>query len=171
MTSLYIANTTKQHHDFVFRRPEQTATTTLPIRAGQQVQVLRDVGTEVVDHVLNQHRKYGIKAADDAAKSKMRGGYVGLIYSVDKPVTEKQMRGTFATNDKVLKEIGKENLKAQVGATAKNIQDQLEERGIPATVGHLEVEMREEVKPGGKEAEVALGVEVARPGKGRRLKE
>jgi L-fucose isomerase-like protein len=166
MSSLFIANTSKQHHDFYFRRPEANQNTMIPIKAGQQVRVLNDVSKDVIDFVINQHRKYGLISGEEAGRT--HGGITGLCYSVDKPVTEKQMRGAFANNDRVMKEIAKDNMATQAAATAAHIQDQLDERGIKADLDHMEVEVSEQVKPGEEAKLEPVQVEVVKPGQERR---
>lgn len=164
--NLFIANTSKSHHDFIFRRPENKQTTMMQIKAGQQVQVLKGVDKDVIDFVLDQHRKYGMISGDEAAKR--HAGYTGLCYSVDKPVSEKQMRGSFENNDRVLKEVAVENFKTQAGATADSIQKQLDETGLDANLGHMEVEISQVLKPGEEAQAAPVQVEVAKAGQSRR---
>jgi hypothetical protein len=166
MSSLFIANTSKQHHDFYFRRPEAKQNTLIPIKAGQQVQVLKEVTSDVVDFVIAQHRKYGLMSAEEAARK--HKGFTGLVYSVDKPAPAKLLLGTFENNDRVLKEVAKENLANQAGATMAKIQDNLQEQGIDANLRHMEVEITEQVKPGEEAKMEDVKIEVAAKGNERR---
>lgn len=166
MTDLYIANTSKQHHDFCFRRSESSGfPTVIKIPAGTQALVVKGGDVDVVDDVINQHRPYGLVSAEEASKQKR---FVGLCYRVDKPVHFKDMKVVFDKNDKVLKQQGEENVKTVAAAVNATIDTNLQEAGVPTEAAHVEVEVREENDPG-KQAEVAVGAEVIKDGQdGRR---
>ena len=57
---LFIANTTKQRHDFAFRQPETGRLVYHPINAGSQSVVLNGTRAEV-DQVISQHVVYQVR--------------------------------------------------------------------------------------------------------------
>jgi hypothetical protein len=165
VTTLYIANTTKQNHDFSYRRAEVPHPTLIKIPAGTQAVVIKDGDSGDVDRVIAQHRKYGLKPIAEAAKSK---NFVGLCYSIDHPIKFKDMKVVFEHNDKALKDQGRKNVEEVAAAVNAGIDEKLQERGVPTEAAHVEVEVREE-NVSGIETEVALGAEVVKgEGQGRR---
>lgn len=165
MTNLYIANTSKQHHDFTFRRAEAAFPTTIPIPAGTQALVVKDGDTDFVDSVVEQHRRYGLVPAAEASKQKR---FVGMCFSIDKPVQFKDMRVVFDKNDAVLEKQGEANVAEVAAAVNATIDSNLEQAGVPTAAAHVEVEVREEGAPG-TEPVVAVGAEVVKGDKpGRR---
>ena len=163
MTTLFIANTSKSNHDFSFRRPEAQFPTVIHILAGTQVAAIKDGDSDMVDSVIDQHRRYGLLSAQEAAKSKR---FVGLCYSIDKPVTFKDMKVVFEHNDKALEEQGREQVANVAAAVNENIDQRLEGAGIPSKAAHVAVEVKEENAPG-QDTKLAVGVEVVKEGGGQ----
>lgn len=158
MTTLYIANTSKSNHDFSFRRGEDQIPRVIKIIAGTQAPVLKDGSVEEVDAIIAQHRKYGLKPVEEAAKSK---NYVGLCYSVDRPMTFKDMKIVFNHNDVALKKEGETRLEEIAAAANATIDQGLEARGIPSAAAHVELEVREE-RPVGETPTLAIGKTVVK---------
>lgn len=159
MTStLYIANTTKQDHDFAFRRPEAQIPTVVKIPAGTQAAIIRDGDTTAIDHVINQHRKYGLISVAEAAKLR---GFVGLCYSIDKPMAFKDMKLVFEKNDKVLRKQGEDNVRQIAAAVNEGIDTKLQDAGIPTQAAHVAVEVVEE-NTEGQPTSIAVGAEVVK---------
>lgn len=144
MTTLYIANTTKQHHDFTMRRPESQHPTVIKIPAGTQAIVVNDGGRDLVDSVIAQHRAYGLVSAEEAAKAKR---FVGLCYGIDKEVSFKGMKVVFDNNDDFLEKQGVEQVKQVAAAANASIDAHLEQAGIPNDAAHVEVQVVEENEP------------------------
>lgn len=160
MTTLYIANTTKQDHDFTFLLPERKFATRIPIPAGTQAPVVKGATAEEVDHIIAHHRRYGLKSAQEAAKSKE---FVGMCYSVDTEVRFKDMRVIFDHNDAALQEKGVENLKQIAAAANAGIDANLQQAGIDPNAAHVELEVKEENTPG-VDTKVHTGIEVVKDG-------
>lgn len=161
MTTLYIANTSKQYHQFIYRRPESQATAPpLEIPPGQQ----RAIGTNLtqadVDYIIRHHTKYGMVPAKEAAKTK---NFVGLCYSVDKPVSEDNLEVAFDHNEAVLQAIADVNRENTAVAITKSLEDTLESTHSPVKIGRVEVEVSQETKVG-ETQKVNAGVEVVREG-------
>lgn len=97
---LFIANTTKFRHEFLYRLPERTKVFNQVIPSGQQLRVHSDDLTTVeIEHILRQHLTYGLVPASDVDREK---AFIGLCYSLDKPVPDAVIMRAFSHNDKVL---------------------------------------------------------------------
>ncbi|EAA8413880.1 hypothetical protein HU47_15095 [Salmonella enterica subsp. enterica serovar Abaetetuba] len=92
---LYIANTTKQRHIFTYRKLETGRLVQIPIEHGAQMMVL-DGSTEEVDAVIQHHRVYGLV---DSTKIDQSKDFVGLCYSINKPVSAAVIEKTIRDND------------------------------------------------------------------------
>ena len=158
MTTLYIANTSKQDHDFTFRQAERLHPTTIKIPAGTQAPVVKNGDSELVDSIIAHHRPYGLLHAKEAAKSKR---FVGMCYDVDRPVTFKDMKVVFEHNDHALEEQGREQVAGIAAAVNDGIDKHLEVAGIPTDAAHVSIEVREERGPG-EQPTLAVGAEVVK---------
>ena len=100
MTTLYVANVSKQRHDFNYRIPEENSIRRQQIMPGQQITVYQpDAAPEVLRAIVDQHTMYGLI---DAAEIDRKKPFIGLCYSFDKPIkVEKIMYGD-EHNQKVL---------------------------------------------------------------------
>lgn len=92
---LYIANTTKQRHIFTFRTLETGRLRQIPIDHGAQMIVL-DGSTEELEAVIQHHQIYGLV---DSSKIDQSQSFVGLCYSVGKPVSASVIEKTIRDND------------------------------------------------------------------------
>lgn len=147
---LYIANCTKQAHDFAYRLPEG-GNRMQRIEIGQQIVLAGNLSQPDVDEVLKHHGRYGMKSVEDARKAK---DFTGLVYSIDKPVKVENMEIVLAKNDQFLTERGqRQRVEAAVAATGNIIRDG--NQGLQA----LETSVVEVRKDGG-ESEVQEGVRV-----------
>jgi len=151
---LYVANTSKQHHDFICRLPEATRTLTVRIPAGRQVQVGPDLSAGSIDAIIAQHSRYGMIDAREALK---RHGYAGLCYSVDKPVSNTQFAAAYHANEEALQEQAEENRENAAAAIAQSIDENT------GGLAHLDVKVSEVTKPG-ETPRVNSGIEVTRDG-------
>lgn len=92
---LFIANTTKQRHIFTFRVLETGRLRQIPIEHGSQMAVL-DGSTDEIEAVIKHHQVYGLI---DASKIDQSRQFVGLCYSIDKPVSANIIEKTIRDND------------------------------------------------------------------------
>lgn len=92
---LFIANTTKQRHIFTFRQLETGRLRQIPIEHGSQMQVM-DGSTEEVEAVIQHHQVYGLV---DSTKIDQSQAFVGLCYSINKPVPASVIEKTIRDND------------------------------------------------------------------------
>ncbi|MBU9812376.1 hypothetical protein ACE2AK_04185 [Rahnella perminowiae] len=134
---LHIANTTKQRHDFTFRRLEKSNLVHHPIRAGEQSIVL-DGTTDEIDYILKQHEIYGLIDATRIDQSK---AYIGLCYSIDKPVASKIIEKAMRDNDQHLTRKSNDHRQASAFATSEKLRS--EDSGFH---GDLEVSAEQRLK-------------------------
>ena len=92
---LYIANTTKQRHIFTFRTLETGRLRQIPIDHGSQMVVL-DGSTDEVEAVIQHHQIYGLVDSTKIDQSQL---FVGLCYSINKPVPATVIEKTIRDND------------------------------------------------------------------------
>ncbi|HID8400050.1 MULTISPECIES: hypothetical protein [Serratia] len=116
----YIANTTKQRHDFAYRQPETGRLIYNPINAGAQSVVMDGTRAEI-DQVIQQHAVYGLI---DATKIDQNRVYIGLCYSVDKPVESRIIEKAMRDNDDHLTRAAHERRQASVIATNNALNEQ-----------------------------------------------
>lgn len=165
MTTLYIANCSKQTNSFIYRLPESNRTISQDIPPGKQVRIGSNLTSTDVDFIVRHHAKYGLVKEEEASKGKT---FNGLCYSVDQPIKGRSLHAAFKHNDEVLRAQAEENRINTAATITAAIDGQLQETGSGASVGHLEMEILEETRPGQK-PQVAAGVEVTPEGKqGRR---
>ena len=122
---MWVANTTKQSHDFIYRLPETPAPRMQQIAIGSQIQISGRSGGELdsseIDSIIAQHRKYGLIAVDEVDRSKP---FIGLVYSTDRPVPIEKLRRALIHNDEVLVERGVETRKEAAIAVNNAIDEQ-----------------------------------------------
>lgn len=92
---LYIANTTKQRHIFTFRTLETGRLRQIPIDHGSQMIVL-DGTSDELNAVIEHHQVYGLI---DSTKIDQSKAFVGICYSIDKPVPSSVIEKAIRDND------------------------------------------------------------------------
>lgn len=117
---LFIANTTKQRHDFTYRKPETGRLVYHPINAGSQAAVL-DGSKADIDVIIQQHQTYGLI---DATKIDQNRAYIGLCFSIDKPVPSRIIEKAMRDNDGHLNRAAHERRQASVIATNNTLNEQ-----------------------------------------------
>ncbi|QXB19805.1 hypothetical protein [Lelliottia amnigena] len=120
---LYVANTTKQRHIFSFRVLETGRLRQIPIAHGSQMLVLDNASREEIDAVIQHHQVYGLV---DSSKIDQSKSFVGLCYSVDKPVSASVIEKTIRDNDNHLTRNSHGRRQASVAA----LDSSLSESGI-----------------------------------------
>lgn len=139
MTKLYIANCTKQHNHFHYRVIGSTRAFNQTIEAGKQVQLSGDFQQEDIDSIIQQHEAYGLI---DSNRVKSARNFVGLCYSIGKPVTLNAMEVAFDQNTKLLDAQGQELRKMAALAASQTIHESAEIGGFGsvAAVGSSVIE-------------------------------
>lgn len=160
MTVLYVANTTKQHHVFAYRLPEEMSPRYETINAGSQVRISGDkISSESIEFILNQYRRYGIKEAREIAG---KPGFAGLVYSVDKPVVLDTLLTQYEENDVAMNDKASERREQVAAAIASDVNRISQEQGT-SPISRIEVETSTD-SPGDLPGTVAEGFEIPREG-------
>lgn len=150
MATLFIANTSKQHHIFYWRDPDDgKRLRSMQIPAGGQMPVLRGATQAQIHSVIEQHIRYGLKSIGEATQEP--GEFIGLCYSIDDPVTKSAIEHALEHNNGILKDRSDEMLEDAANAVKTQIDNAV---GRPAQA--VSVEMVEE----GDDPKMAKGFEV-----------
>lgn len=141
MVKLYVANCTKMSHDFQYRQPETDKIILQQIPAGQQVLIYKpDATAAEVDHIINQHAVYGLVKASEVDRT---NAYIGLCYSIEKPVKDTQIHSAMSGNDDHMAELSHELRKISAAATDEQLRT-----ADMHYAGQLEVEVVEQPRTG-----------------------
>lgn len=137
MSILYVANTSKQHHDFIYRVPEEFhKIRTQKIMIGEQIRVYQDDTIEKLNAIVEQHTRYGLAAANEVDRTKP---FIGLLYQFDKPIDVNKFMYADEHNAGVYEEQGREI--RQTAAAA--LHNQIEQVGS-SQLQNLQAEVVEE---------------------------
>lgn len=144
MADLYIANCTKQDHDFVFQLPEAKSHHKRLIPAGGQIR-LKDIEPTTAESIIEHHAIYGMR---DLAKIKHEKGFVGLCYS-DREIKLSGIAAAVEHNDEALQQEGLALRKqASVAADQAVLSSGIEGEELKSTtVDMREIEDREGQRP------------------------
>lgn len=137
---LYVANTTKQDHDFVYRVPEIERLFQQPVPSGGQILVYKDDSSPVINAIIKQHERYGLV---NIAEIDRRKPFIGLCYSVDKEIPVSKIMYAAEHNDDVLAADGLQHRKESAAALSENIN-----RSTSGSLRGLEVQVVEAKRPG-----------------------
>lgn len=138
MASLFVANTSKKHNEFVFRLPGITQTRRYVIPAGRQVEVLKNAQREEIDYVIAQHEPYGLVHESQIQKICK---FSGTVYSIDKPVKVNSIEVALEKNAQILEQEGHEQRKIAAVAMNNSFAETLKDSKLkPQTEMTLEIE-------------------------------
>lgn len=152
---LYIGNATKQVLTFAYRVPEMNGVRTQTIAVGSQVMLSGDLSTKQIDAIVDQNRKYGLVPVDEVDRAR---DFVGICFSIDKPISSSKLTLAMQRNTDVLVERGKQNRKAAALAVNGQIQSDLAEHdGLGASLKSLEMSTVEEEPKGGYRTTKPIG--------------
>lgn len=138
MTKMYVANFTKQVHSFIYRLPGTKNARQQAIEIGQQVRLSGELTQIDVDSVIEQKAPYGFIRADEVGKMRK---FVGLCYSIDKPVPMDAIRRGIEQNMKALEVVGANNRKEAALAVASQVEE-----NAPGSLKALEMTVEEDAK-------------------------
>lgn len=160
MPYLYVANCSKQHHDFLYRVPETMQVKLQQIKAGQQARIgNREFSPDQIQKIVSDHKPYGLVPASEVKNAKT---FVGQCYSIDKPLTLDTILMGFGNNDDVLKDVAerrREDVAEKVVATIASTM-----RQVGVDVPQAEVSIVEDTQ-GGKPPALSKGYEAVAPGR------
>jgi hypothetical protein len=160
MAKLYVANCTKQKHDFLYLAPETRTPRQQRIPVGAQIQVFQDAPEEVLMAIVQQHERYGMIAAKDIPRAQ---AFFGYCYSIDKPINVEQIMTAVQHNEDVLVEKGLEARKIQALALDESLSEMARENENELT--GLEIEIIEDTKGKPHEERTLETIEVTKPGR------
>lgn len=165
MPTLYVANASKQKHDFIYRVPEETSVRRQQIPAGGQIAVYQpNAPIEVLRAIVDQHLKYGLM---DVAEIDRRKPFIGICYRFDKPINVEKIMQADEHNSDVLQELSQENRKLSAAALHSAIT---QATGNAVKVESLELEVVEQngpTEPGLNERVIVSREEGEPPRRGR----
>jgi len=139
---IYVANTTRQVQDLQWRSIGGKEPRRMPIDVGQQVSLPGEWNSEDVAYLEEQHRRYGLIPVDEIDRTR---DFVGICYSVDKPIAVEKIRRALASNQEVLEERGRMLRQHAAVAVAGMVQQNHPEAGLTS----LEMTIQEERTDGG----------------------
>lgn len=128
--NLYLSNATAQRQQICYRLAEHTKIFERLLRPGEQIPI-NNLNSEQVDSIVNQLRPYG--ARDVAEVTKVRT-FVGIIYSVDRPIPSDRTGSTFEQNKGALLASGEEMRRQS--AVALDDQLQKDNQGEARLLSH-----------------------------------
>ena len=138
MSTLYVANCSKQRHDFTYRVPEETGLRRQQIAPGSQIIVYQpNAAPEILRTIIDQHLRYGLV---DVTEIDRRKPFVGLCFSFDKPIKVDRIMQADEHNAGVLDEASQEARKLSAAALHTAIEQATE----GAKLQSLEVEIVEQ---------------------------
>lgn len=126
MTTLFVANTSSRHHEFLFRIPGNEQVRRVTINAGKQMEVIRGAQEEEVNAIIEQHKPYGLIHVSQVKKV---SDFVGLMYQLDRPVDSGAMEIAVEKNNDVLIEKGHELRKEAAVAANATLSDTITNSG------------------------------------------
>lgn len=132
MPKMYVANCTQQIQIFMYRLPELNRPFTQEIPIGGQVQVAGLAGGELstldVEAIVRQYSKYGLVEVSEIDRRKP---FVGVCYSLDRPVTVSAIQKALEHNIGILDAQGREIRQlAAVGVNQRIEQEMPGLRGL-----------------------------------------
>lgn len=156
MAKLYIANCTRQRHEFIYRAPEQKNPVTQVIDIGQQIMVWKDAPKDELNNIVEQHEHYGLINVANIDRSKF---FVGMCYQFDKPIDVNKIMYTVENNDTVLEERALKARKQAATVISHSLNQVAQDAGN--ALGNVDVEIKELAQPG-KEANFSETITVQR---------
>jgi|GEM_PF-5600321 len=143
MTIMWVANTTAQYHNFMYRVAEQPKLIQQEIPPGGQIRIAANGGNlspADIAAITEHHEQYGMVAAQDVGKHR---GYLGLVYSLDRPVNLAKIQEQVYSNRDILTERGKANRQAAAVATSQQVEAHISQAGLPDVLKHIEISVEE----------------------------
>jgi hypothetical protein len=139
---VFVGNATKQILKFSYRAPGKgVRTQDVPI--GGQVILSGDLTPEEVECALSQNAKYGLIDVKEIDRSK---AFIGMCYSLDRPISLSYLQRALDQNHNVLVERGKEIRTNAAIAVNQGLETELAESGL-GRVANLEMSVIEEDSP------------------------
>lgn len=160
MPKLYVANATQQVVQFNYWLPETPRHITQEVPIGGQIQVAgRDLPREVVDSIIDQHRRYGICTPAEAQRDPR---FAGVVYSLDRPVSYSLLLDLISRRNLVLVNEGRRMREEAAIATDQAIVDTMTQHQMPGRLQELDLSVEEVSRdPRDESPEISEGVRVS----------
>jgi hypothetical protein len=160
LPKLYVANATQQVNQFTYWLPETPRWIMQEIAIGGQILVNnRDLPSETITYILDQHRKYGICTPAEAARNPR---FSGIVYSIDRPVSYSLLLDLVNKRNLVLVEQGQVARQEAAIATDAAIQDVMQTHQMPGRLQNLDMSVEEVSRdPRDDSPEISEGVRVS----------
>ena len=139
--TLYIGNATRQNIQFNYCVAKGEAPRTQRIPPGAQVKVAGELTPAQVDHIVKQHAKYGIVAADALDQTR---GFHGICYSVGKPISSVKLMVLMETNHSALIKLGREIREQNAVAQSQVVDQVLTENARPEQLRQMDFTIQQE---------------------------
>ena len=141
MPALYVANLSKQHHQFLFHRRENPQVIPEHIPVGSQIRIGGNLTMDDIEDIIKQHLPYGLKSVKELKRTQ---SFSGLCYSIDEPVQMDSFDVALEKNDDVLNANAEERRQTAAEAIADSNRKLAGEAGLP--LQRTEVETVEDTK-------------------------
>ncbi|WP_336240447.1 hypothetical protein [Citrobacter werkmanii] len=128
---LFVANCSRQKHQFNYKLPERLQQYGIYIRPGEQIMLDHD--RETIMNIIEQHTPYGFQPCNKVDKS-----FSGICYSLDKEVTVGGFNQGAEQKTENLEDLSMEVLKAGALALDATIDSEVMKTGevqAPAEIG------------------------------------
>jgi hypothetical protein len=138
---LYVANATRQTHQFTYSRIGSPRAYVQEIPAGGQIAISGDLTQPEVESIIQQHVKYGMIAIDDISRSQ---GFCGRCYSLDRSIRLERIQELLLRNDRVLREQGRAARVAAAVALNQTIEENMMHQQMPGRLAELDISVVED---------------------------
>jgi hypothetical protein len=162
MTKLYIANTTNQNKEFLYKIPSIDAEKNfrVVIPAGGQALIYQDAEHQLLMRVIDQHLMYGLVPVSQIDRTKH---FIGMCYQFDQPIDVEKIQYALAHNEAETERQSHEIRKQSAAALSGTIDQVM--MGSEQKLASLEVEMLEQPKSASDTDEKRIEtIQVAKPG-------
>lgn len=134
---LYIANCSRQAHNFNYKLPEKSQSFGVVIRAGSQHVI--DNQSDIIHHIIKQHERYGLQRCDKVDKA-----FSGICYAIDKPVTVGRIEENAEQKIENLDDMSQAILEANTVSLSNAIDNAVIESGNTPKPGEVQLEIKGE---------------------------
>lgn len=131
---LYIANCSRQAHNFNYKLPEKTQSFGVTIRAGGQHVI--DNQSDVIHHIIKQHEPYGFQRCDKVDKT-----FSGMCYAIDKPVTVGRIEENAEQKVENLDDMSQSILEANAISMSNAVDNAVLQSGQVPKPGEVQIEI------------------------------
>lgn len=131
---LYIANCSRQAHNFNYKLPEKAQSFGAVIQAGGQHMI--DNQSDIIKHIIEQHEPYGFQRCD-----KVDHTFSGICYAIDKPVTVGIIVDNAEQKTENLDDMSQKILEANAVSLSNAVDQAVMQSGERPKPGEVQVEI------------------------------